>query len=546
MKKFLFFKTALAALMFTGATQAMADNMPTASILSDLVAQSAKNTEYYYYYNVGKKMFLTAGGAWNTQAILSHTSSVYFTPVTQNTYTADGYTVYALWGEGALFTTTSDTYIGSGFNAVFTNGSGKGEAEYWAIKEVDTNNHYYAIIPYAGLKDNKTYYLGYDETTNSSYPGVYWTATELSDNEKWILVSATDYKTFISSQETVFSADSKKYYTFKTTGGYYATADTTTKAGKINASSSSDDAAKYVLISSGTKGYYYIYEPTLGKFLTENSEPSGQWSYSDNATAIKIVQNQTEISGGTSPYYLIGDNNMNANGDKGLLTWTDEKDKNSSWYITEAGDFKLSDLTSVDNKNILNTLKEANVEADLEVTLKNGYASVVLPFDVTNISSLEKVYKVTSVSSENMVYGEELTSITAGEPVLLKGSSSSVTFSGVPSVSKASESGLLTGIFAPTELGDNTTTYMMTGGIYKYYSRTVTLKPYRAYMTVTETSNDNNAKTLIFSLDDETTGISSVENTIDTDAPAFNLAGQKVNNSYNGIVVKHGKKMLTK
>jgi len=65
-------------------------------------------------------------------------------------------------------------------------------------------------------------------------------------------------------------------------------------------------------------------------------------------------------------------------------------------------------------------------------------------------------------------------------------------------------------------------------------------------MTVTETSNDNNAKTLIFSLDDETTGISSVENTIDTDAPAFNLAGQKVNNSYNGIVVKHGKKMLTK
>ena len=43
------------------------------------------------------------------------------------------------------------------------------------------------------------------------------------------------------------------------------------------------------------------------------------------------------------------------------------------------------------------------------------------------------------------------------------------------------------------------------------------------------------------------TGISSIENgqlTIDNDAPAYNLAGQKVGKGYKGIVIKNGKKLV--
>ena len=45
------------------------------------------------------------------------------------------------------------------------------------------------------------------------------------------------------------------------------------------------------------------------------------------------------------------------------------------------------------------------------------------------------------------------------------------------------------------------------------------------------------------------TGISSIENgqlTIDNDAPAYNLAGQKVGKGYKGIVIKNGKKVVMK
>jgi len=42
-----------------------------------------------------------------------------------------------------------------------------------------------------------------------------------------------------------------------------------------------------------------------------------------------------------------------------------------------------------------------------------------------------------------------------------------------------------------------------------------------------------------------TTGINSIENgQIDNDAPAYNLAGQKVGKGYKGIVIKNGKKFV--
>lgn len=42
------------------------------------------------------------------------------------------------------------------------------------------------------------------------------------------------------------------------------------------------------------------------------------------------------------------------------------------------------------------------------------------------------------------------------------------------------------------------------------------------------------------------TGISNITVTTADNAPAYNLAGQKVNGSYKGIVIKNGKKMVKK
>ncbi len=42
------------------------------------------------------------------------------------------------------------------------------------------------------------------------------------------------------------------------------------------------------------------------------------------------------------------------------------------------------------------------------------------------------------------------------------------------------------------------------------------------------------------------TGINTVTTTTDTDAPAYNLAGQRVDNTYKGVVIVNGKKMIRK
>lgn len=57
-----------------------------------------------------------------------------------------------------------------------------------------------------------------------------------------------------------------------------------------------------------------------------------------------------------------------------------------------------------------------------------------------------------------------------------------------------------------------------------------------------------NAKPSFFAIDNETTGINHIENATESvnDEPMFNLAGQKVNNNYKGIVVVNGKKMINK
>ena len=47
-----------------------------------------------------------------------------------------------------------------------------------------------------------------------------------------------------------------------------------------------------------------------------------------------------------------------------------------------------------------------------------------------------------------------------------------------------------------------------------------------------------------FTITATTTGIKGVEAAADVDAPAYNLAGQKVNNGFKGLVIMNGKKVM--
>ena len=49
-------------------------------------------------------------------------------------------------------------------------------------------------------------------------------------------------------------------------------------------------------------------------------------------------------------------------------------------------------------------------------------------------------------------------------------------------------------------------------------------------------------------MDNSATGITSIEaeRTVNANAPIYNLAGQKVNNSFKGIAIQNGKKFMVK
>ena len=60
------------------------------------------------------------------------------------------------------------------------------------------------------------------------------------------------------------------------------------------------------------------------------------------------------------------------------------------------------------------------------------------------------------------------------------------------------------------------------------------------------TTYEVDANNILISKKSNSTGIPNITVTTADNAPAYNLAGQKVNGSYKGILIKNGKKMVKK
>lgn len=98
-------------------------------------------------------------------------------------------------------------------------------------------------------------------------------------------------------------------------------------------------------------------------------------------------------------------------------------------------------------------------------------------------------------------------------------------------------------------VGDGSTIYVLSDGSngvgFYRLSNGVNVPARKCYLKISKSAS---AKPSFFAIDNETTGINHIENATGNvnDEPMFNLAGQKVNNNYKGIVVVNGKKMINK
>lgn len=193
----------------------------------------------------------------------------------------------------------------------------------------------------------------------------------------------------------------------------------------------------------------------------------------------------------------------------------------------------------------------------------NAWNTLVLPFAMTAdqltkaFGSDAKFAKYTGTTKQADGYTLNFKTVTetdANTPVFVWGAKSGkFTVEGVTVVKADATSALANAAFSFSGSYDKTTAQSgdwFISSDNKFYSAagTESIKPMRAvFRPVVATTN---AKHLLFSIDGgETTGIKSVSNNgvvLDDHAPAYNLAGQRVDSTYKGVVIQNGKKYIRK
>ena len=183
-------------------------------------------------------------------------------------------------------------------------------------------------------------------------------------------------------------------------------------------------------------------------------------------------------------------------------------------------------------------------EASIEMTDAN-YATFCAPFDV-NVPFGMKAYTVPAISQGNTLGMTEVSgTIPANTPVILSGEGAKTLTAYGVAISATPESGLLTGVYedTPAPVGS----YVLQNinqvvGMYKVAAgQQPTLKANRAYLTVP----GSEVKAFFFNTDDATSINEELRMKNEgSEAPVFNLAGQRLMKAQKGINIVNGKKVL--
>lgn len=196
--------------------------------------------------------------------------------------------------------------------------------------------------------------------------------------------------------------------------------------------------------------------------------------------------------------------------------------------------------------------------------------TICLPFALTKteVSAAGEFYELSSVSGDVLNFNKVTdTETEAYKPYIFVPKTTGTPFASLTNkailATPAAPSGYATpagsytfqGVLAATEnvMGDNPGCYVYgfsakDGSFVKVTGNSISVKAFRAYITVSTTAGAGaGARGFMkasFGGGDGTTAIKKVETVSDDDpnAPVYNLAGQQVDASYKGIVIKNGKK----
>lgn len=348
------------------------------------------------------------------------------------------------------------------------------------------------------------------------------------------------------------------------------------------------DMSEYALI--GSDGNSYTFKTTGGKTAAKNgnlllqkttgSLESPIFKNFENGYTVNITFSQ----GGTTPLTItsgedskeaditsnVGDN---TNGIGFLLSMnikagnTFTLKAGNAAYISKIEIVALSGITLDENADDTETkIKDNNgktVDVKLTRSLKAGaWNTICLPFDVT-AEQVESVLKATGNVKEfdkedkatATIFFKPATEMKAGVPYLIKPTEDAkvlnfkdVTINNVDELSRINGNDYcICGVFGKYTMKTNGTELFLNaaGKFVAPAPGKETMKGFRAYFNVPSNAS---AAALNINIDDETTGINNIETEATVNGKVYNLNGQYVGNSLNGlkkgIYVVNGKKVI--
>ena len=215
----------------------------------------------------------------------------------------------------------------------------------------------------------------------------------------------------------------------------------------------------------------------------------------------------------------------------------------------------LDESNDTRNSNMLNTFGGKTTDVELTRNINNGqWNTLCLPFDMS-ANQIEAVFgngtKVATFTStkDDVLDFTTAERIEAGIPCIIypTNSVSAITLENInlQNLTAGGSANTIDYSFIGTM---STVTpieksyYFAEGNKIKDLSAGGSIKAFHAYIT----SNVNSAKS--FSINGVTTAIEKIENEsfMQTDAPTYNLGGQRVSPAFKGIVIKNGKKTIMK
>jgi hypothetical protein len=348
------------------------------------------------------------------------------------------------------------------------------------------------------------------------------------------------------------------------------------------------DMSEYALI--GSDGNSYTFKTTGGKTAAKNgnlllqkttgSLESPIFKNFENGYTVNITFSQ----GGTTPLTItsgedskeaditsnVGDN---TNGIGFLLSMnikagnTFTLNAGNAAYISKIEIVAIPGITLDENADDTNTKIEKNngktVDVKLTRSLKAGlWNTICLPFNVT-AEQVESVLKATGYVKEfdkedevsATIFFKPATEMKAGVPYLIKPTADAlmlefkgVTINNVDELNRINGNRYcICGVFGKTKLR-TTGTDLFLNAAGKFVAPAPgkeTMKGFRAYFNV---PSNTSAAALNINIDGETTGINNIETETAVNGKVYNLNGQYVGNSLNGlkkgIYVVNGKKVI--